>query len=112
MSEISGWHAHIYFDPATTQTSAETLKAEIAATFPDAQLGRTHAAPVGPHTEAMFQVAFAPVLFATLVPWLALRRRGLAVLIHPETGRQRADHLDHALWLGAILPLKAAMLPE
>ena len=60
----------------------------------------------------MFQVAFAPALFATLVPWLALQRRGLAVLIHPETGRQRADHLDHALWLGAILPLKAEMLPE
>jgi aromatic ring-cleaving dioxygenase len=112
MSEISGWHAHIYFDPATTQTLAETLKAEIAATFPDALLGRTHASPVGPHTAAMFQVAFAPALFATLVPWLALQRRGLAVLIHPETGRQRADHLDHALWLGAILPLKAEMLPE
>lgn len=109
---ITGWHAHVYYDPATTRTAAEAVREGIAAGFPEAALGRWHDVPVGPHTAAMYQVAFAPALFATLVPWLALNRRDLSVLVHPETGRQRADHLRHALWLGPPLPLKAERLPE
>jgi len=112
MNAISGWHAHIYYDPASSRAAAEAIKTELGSTFPAAQIGRFHDAPVGPHTAAMFQVAFAPDLFAQLVPWLALHRRGLSVLVHPETGRQRADHVDHALWLGAMLSLKAEILPE
>ena len=109
---ITGWHCHVYYDPATTRPAAEVVRAGLAAGFPDAGLGRWHDVPVGPHTAAMFQVAFAPALFPTLVPWLALHRQGLAVLVHPETGRQRADHVHHALWMGAVLPLKAEILPE
>ena len=109
---ITGWHAHIYYDPATTKAAAEALRAGIAASFPDAALGRWHDVPVGPHTAAMFQVAFPPALFATLVPWMALRRGNLSVLVHPETGRQRADHTRHAVWMGAPLPLKVVILPE
>jgi DOPA 4,5-dioxygenase len=60
----------------------------------------------------MYQVAFAPSLFATLAPWLALNQSGLTILLHPETGRPRQDHTDHALWMGAILPLNADILPE
>ena len=30
---------------------------------------------------------------------------GLDVLVHPETGDDVADHTDHAIWLGARLPL-------
>jgi aromatic ring-cleaving dioxygenase len=75
-------------------------------------MGRWHDRPVGPHPQAMYQVAFPPELFPRLVPWLALNRAGLTVLVHPETGRARADHLQHALWLGAVLPLDAGVLPE
>jgi DOPA 4,5-dioxygenase len=60
----------------------------------------------------MFQIAFTVDLFATLVPFLALNRSGLTVLVHPETGRPKDDHLLHAMWMGAVLPLNAAMLPE
>jgi len=108
---VTGWHAHIYFDPATRDAAAR-LREGIAAAFPEAILGRWHDRPVGPHPQPMYQVAFAPALFPGLVPWLALNRGALAVLVHPETGRQRADHLAHALWLGRILPLNAAVLPE
>jgi DOPA 4,5-dioxygenase len=109
---IIGWHAHIYYDPATTRAEAEQVRERIAAAFPEVLLGRWHDVPVGPHTAAMYQVAFSPALFATLIPWLALNRQDLSVLVHPETGRQRADHVRHALWLGAPLPLKAEILPE
>jgi DOPA 4,5-dioxygenase len=109
---ISGWHAHVYFDPDRTRDLAAQVRDGIAEAFPEAVLGRWHDAKVGPHPQAMYQVAFPPALFPRLVPWLALNRRGLTVLIHPETGRQKADHLHHALWMGAVLPLDASVLPD
>lgn len=109
---ITGWHAHVYYDPATTRAVAAALREAIAAGFPDAVLGRWHDLPVGPHPGAMYQVAFAPALFPMLAPFLALNRQGLTILLHPETGRQRADHTAHALWMGAVLPLDVSVLPE
>lgn len=108
---ITGWHAHVYFDGGSRE-AAERLREGIAQAFPDAVLGRWHDKPVGPHPQAMYQVAFAPALFPTLVPFLALNREGLAVLVHPETGRQKADHLHHAMWMGAVLALDASVLPD
>ncbi|WP_439549986.1 DOPA 4,5-dioxygenase family protein [Falsiroseomonas sp.] len=111
-SGITGWHAHVYYDPATTREEAAVLREAIGAQFPDAVLGRWHDRPVGPHPSAMYQVAFGVALFPALAPFLALNRRGLTVLLHPETGRQRADHTAHALWMGAVLPLDIGVLPE
>jgi DOPA 4,5-dioxygenase len=100
---IAGWHAHIYYDPAS-RPRAEALRERIAAGFA-VRLGRWHDQPVGPHPQAMYQVAFGVADFAILVPWLALNRDGLDVLVHPETGDDVTDHTDHAIWLGAKLPL-------
>jgi DOPA 4,5-dioxygenase len=50
-------------------------------------------------------------LFPALVPWLMLHRDGLTVLVHPNSGRPRDDHLSHALWLGQVLPVKEDVLP-
>lgn len=108
---ILSWHAHVYFDPAVSRDRAERVRAGIAARF-KVQLGRWHEVLVGPHTAPMYQVAFEPALFAELVPWLALNREGLSVLVHPNTLAPRADHLDHALWLGTALPVRADVLPE
>ena len=109
---VAGWHAHVYYDPAATRDLAARVRAGIETAFPAAVLGRWHDRPVGPHPQAMYQVAFPPELFPRLVPWLALNREGLTVLVHPETGRAKADHLRHALWLGAVLPLNASVLPD
>jgi len=109
---IRAYHAHIYYDPPTTRERAARLRELIAERFPAAALGRWHDVPVGPHPRAMYQVAFSPAVFAALVPWVMLNRDGLTVLVHPETGRPRDDHLRHALWLGEILPLDANVLPE
>jgi DOPA 4,5-dioxygenase len=108
---ITGWHAHVYYDGGSRE-AAERLREGIAQAFPAAVLGRWHDKPVGPHPQAMYQVAFEPALFPTLVPFLALNREGLAVLVHPETGRQKADHLHHAMWMGAVLALDASVLPD
>lgn len=111
IAAIHSYHAHIYFDGVEQRAAAETLREEMAQRF-SVLLGRWHDRLVGPHTRPMYQVAFAPAEFPRLVPWLMLNRRGLAVLIHPETGQPRADHLVHAMWLGEILDINADPLPE
>lgn len=105
---ITDWHAHIYYDPAD-RTAAAALRAGIESNFA-VRMGRWHDEPVGPHPQAMYQVAFEPPMFEKLVPWLALNRGDLAVLVHPETGNAVADHSKHALWLGDKLPLKLEIL--
>ena len=106
---IAHYHAHVYYDPAASRDRAERLRERIAARFPDAQLGRWHDVPVGPHPQAMYQVAFPAAILADLVPFLMLNRDGLAVLLHPETGDDYADHARHAVWFGEVLPLRLEM---
>ena len=60
----------------------------------------------------MFQIAFPRELLPSLVPWLMLTRDGLTILLHPETGNARADHTEHAVWFGAVLPLRLEALPK
>ena len=109
-SPILSWHAHVYYDPARTRAVAEALRQRIGERFA-VQLGRWHDVPVGPHTAAMYQVAFNAEVFAAFVPWLMLNRAGLAVLVHPNTLAPRDDHLAHALWLGEKRVLNEASLP-
>jgi aromatic ring-cleaving dioxygenase len=81
-SEIASFHAHIYYDPATTRPEAERLRAWIDERF-SVTLGRWHDAKVGPHDQAMFQVAFGVDVFPVLVPWLMLNHGRLSILVHP-----------------------------
>lgn len=100
---ITGYHAHVYYD-RDSRVAAAQLRDDLDRTF-SVRLGRWREAPVGPHPRSMVQVAFAADQFAELVPWLMLHRGGLAVLVHPLTGDDRADHDAHALWLGHKLAL-------
>lgn len=111
LATIRSYHAHIYFDGPEQRAVAEALREEIAQRF-SVMIGRWHDRPVGPHTRPMYQLAFLPTEFPRLVPWLMLNRHGLAVLVHPNTGHPRPDHLAHAMWLGEILEIDARPLPE
>jgi DOPA 4,5-dioxygenase len=103
---IEAYHAHIYYDPASTRERAEELRGLIGSSFPQAKLGRWHDELVGPHPQSMYQVAFPTEMLATFVPWLMLNRGGLTILLHPETGNDYRDHTAHAVWFGAVLPLR------
>jgi DOPA 4,5-dioxygenase len=107
---IHGYHAHIYYDPSTSRVRAAKLREHIAEAFPKAVIGRWHDVPVGPHSQAMYQVAFDNEFFPSFVPWLMLNRDGLAILVHPQTGNSYADHVEHSAWLGAVLPLRLDVL--
>jgi len=49
-------------------------------------------------------------LLASFLPWLMLNRDGMTILLHPGTGDAYADHTAHAVWLGAVLPVRAEVL--
>ena len=108
MPEITGYHAHVYFDAATRE-QAQQLCAEAGRTF-DLTVGRMHDKPVGPHPRGSCQLAFGPELFAQVVPWLVVQRHGLTVFAHAETGDAITDHTEHVLWLGPSEPLNLAAL--
>lgn len=100
MSEITGFHAHVYY---TGDSLAQARRlCEAARDRFGVEMGRMHERPVGPHPMWSCQLAFPPRLFGELVPWLALNRDGLIVFVHPETGDHLADHTRHALWMGAM----------
>ncbi len=109
--EIASYHAHIYYDPAVTRTEAEQLRTWIGERF-SVTLGRWHDVQVGPHDQAMYQVAFAREIFPELVPWLMLNHGGLSVLVHPNTSNPRRDHMADPIWIGEALAVHTEKLPE
>ncbi len=107
-TEITSYHAHVYFDPATREIAMRVREA-VGERFA-VELGRVHEQPIGPHKQSMYQIAFATAEFARVVPWLMLNRDGLDILVHPNTGDDVADHDLNPLWLGTKLPLDIEFL--
>jgi aromatic ring-cleaving dioxygenase len=110
IGDIVSYHAHVYYD-AAMRAVAERLRERVGERFA-VRLGRWHDKPVGPHPISMFQIAFDVAEFATLVPWLMLNREGLTILVHPNTESPRKDHEINPLWLGSMLDLSTAQLPD
>jgi aromatic ring-cleaving dioxygenase len=104
MSEVIGYHAHVYFDPSTRPV-AERVRNAIAGKF-TVELGGFSDEPRGPHPVSQFNVIFQAPEFQSIVPWLMFNREGLDVLVHPLTEDMVDDHSIHALWLGTPVKLK------
>lgn len=101
---IPSFHAHIYYDD-NSRAAAAVVREALFEQF-QVQLGRWHDDPIGPHPRSMYQVAFKQDQFPQVVQWLMLNRQDLTIFVHPETGDDLADHREHAIWMGALLPLK------
>ncbi len=100
VSQITSWHAHVYFD-AASRDSANAFREVVTTQFgARVAMGRFHEREVGPHPCWSYQIAFAPTEFSDVVGWLALNHGALDVLVHPNTDDELRDHRDCALWLG------------
>ena len=106
LSDIEGYHAHIYFRNACQRRHATRLRQRIGQRFPKAVLGRVHDKAVGPHPAPMYQVAFDAEAFSRFVPWLMLEHEDLSVLVHPLVGDPLPEHSDYAAWIGTPLTLR------
>jgi len=111
ITDIASYHAHVYYEMATSRPDAVLLAERIAALF-TVHMTSLYDKPVGPHPWPMFEAAFDVALFPSFVPWLMLNRRGLNVLIHPNTDDMYADHTTQSIWLGDKLPLMADGMPR
>jgi len=108
MTELKGYHAHVYYDQ-TTRPTAERLHDTIISRFA-VKPGAFSDEPIGPHPISQFSVIFETEEFENVVPWLMLNREGLDVLVHPLTESSYDDHSKHALWIGTPVPMKLDIL--
>jgi DOPA 4,5-dioxygenase len=108
MTELKGYHAHVYYDP-NTRPVAERLHETIVSSF-TVEPGAFSDEPRGPHPISQFSVIFKTEEFPKIVPWLMLNREGLDVLVHPLTESSYDDHSKNALWLGTPVPMRLEIL--
>jgi DOPA 4,5-dioxygenase len=108
MSEISEYHAHVYYD-AATRAQADELCQTAGSTF-GVKIGRMHDNPVGPHPRGSCQLTVKTGQFSDVIPWLVLHRNGLTVFAHPQTGNALKDHTEHVIWLGPSESLRLSAL--
>jgi aromatic ring-cleaving dioxygenase len=109
--ENLGYHAHIYYDPAKTRSTAERVCAAIGEKL-RVEIDGFRDGPVGPHPIANVLVVFKPAEFEHVVPFLMLNREGLDVLVHPLTEDAVEDHSSFAIWLGNPVELRLNTLPR
>jgi DOPA 4,5-dioxygenase len=108
MTELKGYHAHVYYDSAT-RPAAERLRDAIISQFA-VRPGGFSDEPIGPHPISQFSVIFETGEFHKIVPWLMLNRDGLDVLVHPLTESSYDDHSKNAMWLGTPVPMRLEIL--
>lgn len=106
--QISGFHAHVYFDEATVDQARGLCEA--ARDRFGAEMGRMHLKPVGPHPRWSCQLTFTPDVFGEIMQWLTLNRNGLTVFTHAETGDAVTDHTELSIWMGEMLELDLSAL--
>lgn len=103
MSEPTEFHVHVYFSQETIELAralCETLRDRF-----DIEMGRMHRKPVGPHPCWSCQLRVPPEKLGAVMIYLSTNRAGLTIFTHAETGDPLADHTNHAIWMGGILPL-------
>ena len=110
MTQLKGYHAHVYYDAATRPIAAR-LRDTIISKFA-VEPGAFSDEPRGPHPVPQFNTIFEIPEFQKIVPWLMFNREGLSVLVHPLTESNYDDHSKLALWLGAPVPLRLDRLSK
>jgi aromatic ring-cleaving dioxygenase len=105
---IREYHAHVYYGPDSRGQAAK-LREWVRERF-DARIGDWRDLPVGPHMAAQYSVAFDAQHFHPLVSFLMMNRKGVTVMVHPQSGHSFDDHTQNAIWMGDTLPINTDFL--
>lgn len=95
---FTSFHAHIYFNPDEVE-QAKVIGDAAAALF-DADVGRYHVAPIGPHPRGSCQLTVTKERFGELAEWLAFNRGSLTIFAHALTKQALLDHTERVIWFG------------
>ena len=104
------YHAHIYWRNAAERERAMTLREWL--TEQGCQMGRVWDTPIGPHTEAMYQVIYNSHNKERVESFLKVNKNTNSILLHEAINDDLRDHTDGARWLGEELPLKLYVFTE
>lgn len=104
------FHAHVYFDEASTQTARAVCEAASEAF--SLEVGRHHEKPVGPHPKWSCQLTLSRAQLRPLIAWLGDHRQELTIFIHALSGHDLTDHTEHVFWLGEPVALNLDVFAE
>ncbi|CAF1157595.1 unnamed protein product [Adineta ricciae] len=69
-------------------------------------------APIGPHPIGSWGIYLPLEQFIDAVSFISINHGNLTVLLHPNSGRPKIDHLLNAFWIKSILPLDGDQLSD
>ncbi|CAF1040700.1 unnamed protein product [Rotaria sp. Silwood1] len=68
--------------------------------------------PIGPHPIGSWGIYLPLEQFTQAVSFISMYHGNLTVLVHPNSGRPKIDHLLNAFWIKALLPLDGDQLTD
>lgn len=104
LSDIGGYHAHVYYDADSLDTAR--IFCEATRDRFGIAMGRMHEKEVGPHPMWSCQLTFPAERYGEIIPWMNVNRGALIVFVHPLSGDEIWEHRDGQMWLGPSVPLK------
>ena len=108
MTELKGYHAHVYYNPATKADRGAAARHDHRQVRGRAR--RLQRRSDRPASDLAVQRHLRTEEFQNIVPWLMLNREGLDVLVHPLTESSYDDHSKNALWIGTPVPMRLDIL--
>ncbi|CAF1543224.1 unnamed protein product [Rotaria magnacalcarata] len=69
-------------------------------------------APIGPHPIGSWGIYLPLEQFIEAVSFISIYHGNLTVLLHPNSGRPKIDHLLNAFWIKTLLPLDGDQLTD
>ena len=99
-SNLKGYHIHIYHgEDGAYKDAAKQLTEALMRAFPTELTRAKNIGAVGPHQEPNTSIDVCSLDIASLIFWLAFKSGGtLSILLHPNTGDDETDHLEHSVW--------------
>ena len=105
MIQSKNYHVHVYYE-LTQINEASELRAKMIKEIPQISgCGPLRKKAIGPHPLPMFEAWYPLELYEEVFQWMKQNRKEFSIMFHPLSGNDRADHENHSLWLGKVLPL-------